>query len=84
MSTASRIGIIDFSAASASKRERRSMSKMRDRGASAASTCSNLNFSAQAMTGRHTSRSMSTMTPIMVASPARMARVLPALAAVWR
>ncbi len=48
------------------------------------STCSTLNFSAQAITGRQTNWSSSTMTAIMVATPHRIERVSPALAAVWR
>src|ERR1035438_6980419 len=59
-------------------------SRNQDWGASALSTCSILNFSAQAMTGRHTTWSISTMTAIMVPTPHIMARVSLALAAVCR
>ena len=48
------------------------------------STCSTLNFSAQAITGRHTNWSSSTITATMAAMPQRMADVSPALAAVCR
>ena len=64
--------------------ERRSRSRTGERGVTAASTCSNLNFSAQAMVGRQMIWSTSTMTATMAASPQIIARVSPALAAVWR
>ncbi len=48
------------------------------------STCSNLNLSAHAMTGRQMNWSVATMMAIMTARPQIMARVLPLLAAVCR
>ena len=59
-------------------------SRNQDCGASALSTCSILNFSAHAMTGRHTIWSIRTMTAIMVPTPHKIERVSPALAAVCR
>ena len=64
--------------------EPRSKSRTGDRGASVDSTCSNLNFSAHAITGRHTSWSITTTIPIITPMPHQIARVFPAFAAVCR
>src|SRR5579872_6733999 len=61
-----------------------SRSSTHERGASVLSTCSNLNFSAQAITGRHTNLSSRTMTAIIVATPQMIEVVSPLLAAVCR
>jgi hypothetical protein len=52
--------------------------------AAALSICSNLNLSAQAITGRQITWSITTMTDTMVANPQSIARVFPLLAAVCR
>ncbi len=64
--------------------ELRSKSKTGDCGASADSTCSNLNFSAQAITGRQMIWSIKMMIPIITPSPQKIARVFPTFAAVCR
>ncbi len=68
----------------ASARERSIRFRNHDCGASLLSTCSILNFSAHAITGRQITWSSTTITAIMVAMPQRMLGVSPALAAVWR
>ena len=81
---ASRAGRMVTRAASGMIFERRKRSRMGERVGSAASTCSNLNFSAQAIMGRQTNWSISTMIATMTPKPQTMERVSPALAAVWR
>src|SRR5215472_14501890 len=57
----SRMGENDFRDRKANALERRMRLSTGERGTSVASTFSNLNFCAQAITGRHTSWSVSTM-----------------------
>ncbi len=64
--------------------ELRSRSSTAELGASTDSTCSNLNFSAQAITGRQMIWSIRIMIPIITPSPQTIARVFPAFAAVCR
>ena len=53
-------------------------------GALALSTCSILNFSAHAITGRHTNWSIITITATIVTMPSTIDRVSPLSAAAWR
>src|SRR5258708_6660171 len=80
----SSIGLIERFAKKASALERRRKFKIEDRGLSADSTFSNLNFSDQAMTGFQTSWSISTITMTRAAKPFRIAGMLSAPAAVCR
>ena len=79
-----RAGMVVDCATLVSNCERRNKLRIGDRGESDASTCSNLNFSLQAMIGRQIVWSIRTITPIMTASPQRIARISPALEAVCR
>ena len=64
--------------------DRRRKSRTGERGDWEASTCSNLNFSLQAMIGRQTIWSISTITATMVRMPSTMERVSPLSAAACR
>ena len=78
---ASRAGSTTTCVACESNLDRRRKSSTGECGISEASTCSNLNFSLQAMAGRQTSWSRSTITATMAVSPQAIARKSPALEA---
>src|SRR5579859_839943 len=72
---ASSIGLTDLFDKKANTLERRRKFKIEDRGLSADSTFSNLNFSAHAITGLQTSWSISTITTTRAAKPFSMAAI---------
>src|SRR5258707_6468714 len=75
---------VDLREMRATSLERRRDANTGERGTSDASTFSNLNFCAQATIGRQTSWSVITITASIVPRPYKIARMSPALAAVWR
>src|ERR1035437_3282951 len=81
---ASRAGVTETRAIRDSSFERRNKLRTSEFGASKPSTCSNLNFSLQAMIGRQTIWSIRIITPTITISPQTTDRVAPALDAVCR
>src|SRR5215469_11751663 len=82
MSNLLRIGNTKYREKNGRTFELRSKLRIGERGTSADATCSSLNFSAHAITGRQMIWSITTITPIMVARPQQIALVLAAFAAV--
>src|ERR1700722_14158840 len=79
----SRAGATEILAIRDNSLDRRRKSSTSEPGVSAA-TCSNLNFSVHAMTGRHTIWSIRIITATITINPQTMDPVAPALAAVCR